>query len=131
MEKLMILSASIFLTLPLLSLAGHDEIEDIYSKYGGPRLYRYYHPLSSDRHQVEDVFNRFGGPPLYRYYDRLPSHHSYPHYYNSYSSYYGRYPYRYDANYYWGDKYYGNENPNPYDEYWLDREIMNLENHVR
>jgi hypothetical protein len=112
--------------LPSINLADHDEIEKIYREYGGPRLYRYYHPLSSDRHQMEEVFNRHGGPPLYRYYDRLPSHHSYP-YYNGRYPYYGGYPYRDDANYYWGDKYYGNENPNPYYEYWLDREIMQLE----
>lgn len=123
MKKLVILWVSIFSTIPFFSIAGHDEIEDIYRKYGGPRLYRYYHPMSSDRHQVEDVFNRFGGPPLYRYYDKLPPHGPYHnHRRTSYES---------DANYYWGNRYYGNENPNPYYEYWLDREIMDLENSGR
>jgi len=105
---------------PSINLAGHDEIEDIYSKYGGPRLYRYYHPMSSDRHQVEDVFNRHGGPPLYRYYDKLPPH-------GPYHNHQRRTSYESDANYYWGSRYYGNENPNPSYEYWLDREIMELE----
>src|SRR5574341_2343591 len=98
-----LLTVSTMLASPL-SLVGNDEIEKIYREYGGPRLYRFYHPLSSDRHEMEDVFNRYGGPPLYRYYHRLPSYG--PH------DYYGRSRYRNDANYYWGDRYYGNENPN-------------------
>lgn len=70
--------------------------------------------------EIEDIFNRYGGPPLYRYYHRLPYH-----------GYTYRRPPGPDADTYWGYHYgyYGNRNPDPYAEAWLDREIMRMERH--
>lgn len=78
-------------------------------------------PLSTsghaDRREIEEAFNRHNGPPLYRYYDVIPAHE------NSYESQLCR-P---DANAYWASRYYGNSNPDPYEERWLDRELMDIE----
>jgi hypothetical protein len=71
--------------------------------------------LQAENDEIEDIFNRFGGPPLYRYYHLLPHHHEQTRRYED------------DANNYWGDKYYGNSEPDAYSNYELDREIMELE----
>jgi len=71
--------------------------------------------LQAEHEEIEDIFNRFGGPPLYRYYHLLPKHHEKPRRYED------------DANNYWGNKYYGNIEPDAYSQYELDREIMELE----
>lgn len=72
----------------------------------------------SEHTEIEDIFNRYGGPPLYRYYHMIPSH----------GKQYGESSrLRPDANDYWGDRYYGNPEVDPYQDYRLERDIFELE----
>ena len=71
-----------------------------------------------DHAELEDIFNRYGGPPLYRYYHLIPSHQE------EYDKNRRLYP---DANDYWGNRYYGNREPDPYEDYRLGQEILELE----
>jgi len=48
MKKLILIFILIWLAFSSVSQAVHDEIEDVYSRYNGPPLYRYHDRLSHD-----------------------------------------------------------------------------------
>ena len=65
--------------------------------------------------------SRINGPPSYRTYDRTSAYQSKTYSNSDYQP--------EDANEYWGDRYYGvqEEQPDPNDNYELDKGIMDLE----
>jgi len=70
--------------------------------------------VRADRQEIEDRSSHYNGPPLYRYYDKLPVRTRSPHR-------------KYDANTYWGGRYYGNDPPDPVDDYHLNKQILEFE----
>ena len=65
---------------------------------------------------------RVGGPPDYRNYDRVSSYEKKTYTNSSYRP--------EDANSYWGNQYYHNENPNPGESSKMDLRIWELEQGV-
>lgn len=47
------------------------------------------------RDEIEDAYSRYNGPPLYRYHDKLPYHDPYPRYETDANQYWGN---RYHGN---------------------------------
>jgi hypothetical protein len=61
---------------------------------------------------------RVGGPPSYRYYDKTSAASPGP--YDEYKA------QQDDPNVYWGDRYYGTEEPSSGEEYEVNRGLMDL-----